>query len=233
MKFSDKIKKPSGPNLISFFLAILVGLLLTAQFFSTKKVEEITGPEIQENQALEVSILAESNANLRQEVNSLRVQQQEYNEALQFRLGGTEVLETTLMRYQDASGINELSGSGVTVMIDGPVLDVHLLDLLNNLRNIGVQGVALNGQRLIYKSAITPDGLQIKLDGNVITPPYRFDAVGDPDLLVTSLEREGGLLEQLIQTFPEVEVAITKKDNLTLPAYQNEITFEYAQVAAD
>jgi len=233
MKFKEKIKRPSRPAFISFVLAVIVGLLLTAQFFTTKEVAEISDPDRQKNEALEVSILADSNNNLRQEVSSLRTQQREYEEALQFRLGGTEVLESTLLRYQEASGLSEISGAGVTVMIDGPILDVHLLDLLNNLRNIGVRGISLNGQRVIYKSFIAPDGLQIKLDGNLITPPYRFDAVGDPVLLAGSLEREGGLLEQLTQTFPEVEVAITKKDSLTLPAYKGQIEFEYARVVPD
>ncbi|MFC1721632.1 DUF881 domain-containing protein [Patescibacteria group bacterium] len=234
MKFSPpKLKKPSQPALISFILAIIVGFLLTTQFYSTKQVEEVTDPDLQKNQALEVSILSASNTDLRQEVTSLRVKQQEYDNVLSSRLGGSEALASSLATYQEVSGLGELTGSGVTVMIDGPVLDVHLLDLLNNLRNIGVQGVALNGERIVFDSSILPDKLQIRLNGEIVNPPYRFDAVGNADLLESSLLREGGLLEQLGQTFPEVEIDITKKDSLTLPAYRGIIRFDYARSVDD
>ena len=235
MKFKrPNINKPSRPVLMAFFIAILVGFLLSAQFFSTNKVKELTAPDVQESLALEVSILAESNDKLREEIQELQAQQVEYDEVLEYRVSSSEVLEDSLATYRLVSGLEEVSGAGATVTINGPVLDVHLLDLVNTLRNIGVDGIALNNQRVIYKSTILPDGLQVKLDDELITPPYRFQAVStDPDLLVSSLEREGGLLDQLIKTFPEVDVEINKKDNLTLPAYRGDINFQYAKVADD
>ncbi|MFC1618064.1 DUF881 domain-containing protein [Patescibacteria group bacterium] len=231
MKFKrPQIKKPSRPALISFILAIIVGFLLVTQFLSTKRVEEVIDPEEQKNSALEVSILAESNENLRDEVSTLEEEQQEYDMALLPGADSAEALESSLQRYQKYSGLEELRGSGVIVSIEGPVLDVHLLDLINNLRNIGVQGISLNGQRVIYDSFIRSQDLQIRLDGIPLVPPYRFEAIGDKDLLAGSLEREGGLLEQLKQTIPELQINVNKKDELTLAPYRGEINFEYAQV---
>lgn len=228
-----KIKKPSQPALISFILAIIVGFLLTTQFYSTRKVEQVTDPDLQENQALEVSILSASNSNLRQEVSALREKQRDYEDVLESRLGGNEALANSLNTYQKVSGLEDLTGSGITLLIDGPVMDVHLLDLLNNLRNIGVEGVSLNGERIVFDSYILPEDSKISLNKEALNSPYRFEAVGNADLLESSLLREGGLLEQLEQTFPEVEIGITKKDSLTLPAYRGEMDFEYARTIDD
>jgi uncharacterized protein YlxW (UPF0749 family) len=224
-----KLTRPSRPSLVTFAIAVVVGFLLSAQFFSTKKVAEITDPDQQKNLALEVSILAESNDTLRAEVESLEQKAWDYDEALKYRLPGTEVLRASLVQYQEVSGLQELNGTGVSVVLDGPVLDVQLLDLLNTLRNIGMKGVALNGNRIVYDSVILPAGLQIALDNVVLVPPYRFDVVGDADLLAESLQRTGGILEQISQMFPEIKVSVTKKDSLTLPAYRDTMEFHYAR----
>lgn len=230
MKFdSPKIKRPSTPSLITFAIAVVVGFLLVGQFFSTDKVKEITDPEIQNNLALEVSILADSNMSLRQEVSNLEQKQRDYQEALQYRLPGTEVLQSSLDQYRRISGLESITGSGVVLVVDGPILDVQLLDLLNTLRNIGIEGISLNGNRVIYRSTIMPQGLQIVLDGVILTPPYRFEAIGNADLLSSALQREGGILEQIKQVFPDVQVSVNKKTGIFLPAYRTDINFRYAQ----
>ncbi len=225
-----KFKRPSRPNLISALLAVLVGFLLVTQFFSTKKVEKVIDPNSQRNAALEVSILAKSNEGLREEVKNLESEQREYNEALAPGADSTEVLESSLNRYEEFSGLETLKGGGVVVTIKGPVLDVHLLDLLNNLRNIGIKGVSLNGQRIVFDSYIRSQDLQIRLDGIPMAPPYRFEAIGDADLLGSSLQREGGLLEQLTQTIPEVSIDVAAENEITLKPYQGELKFQYATV---
>ncbi len=232
MKFDPrKIKRPSTPSLITFAIAIVAGFLLVGQFFSTNQVKEITDPDQQKNLALEVSILADSNTTLRQEVENLEQKQRDYQEALQYRLPGTDVLQASLDQYRKISGLEQVTGPGISLFVDGPILDVQLLDLLNTLRNIGIEGVALNGNRIVYRSAIMPQGLQIALDGTVLAPPYRFEAVGEADLLATALQREGGILEQIKQVFPEANVEVTKKADVTLPAYRDKIFFRYAQAA--
>ncbi len=223
------IKRPSTPSLITFVIAVAVGFLIVGQFFSTNQVKEITAPDQQNNLALEVSILSDSNTTLRQEVDNLEQKQRNYQEALLYRLPGTDVLQASLNQDKKVSGLQELSGAGVALVIDGPILDVQLLDLLNTLRNIGVEGIAINGHRVTYKSTIRPQGLQITLDGQVLTPPYRFEAVGDAELLVSSLQREGGILEQIKQVFPDVSVGATKKADVVLPAYPDKISFRYAR----
>ncbi len=230
MKFDPRqIKRPSTPSLITFVIAIVAGFLIVGQLFSTDKVKEITDPDQQKNLGLEVSILAESNMSLRQEVSKLEQKQRDYQEALQYRLPGTDVLESSLAQYQKISGLESVSGPGVSLVVEGPVLDVQLLDLLNTLRNIGIEGVALNDNRVVYRSTIMPRGLQIALDGLILTPPYRFDAIGNADLLATSLQREGGILEQIKQVFPDAQVTVTKKADLTLPAYRGDLVFRQAR----
>ncbi|EKD49468.1 MAG: hypothetical protein ACD_63C00135G0004 [uncultured bacterium] len=215
--------------IVTFAIAILIGFLIVAQFFSTEKIKEKVSPEHEKSLSLEVSILSDSNRNLREEISKLRTEQKDYDLVFQNKESGTEVLGSSLENYKIVSGLYELSGEGIVMKIEGPVLDVHLLDLTNTIRNIGIKGMALNDRRLVYNSSIIPDGLQIRLDGELINPPYIFKAVGDPELLQEALTREGGMVEQITQIFPDIKIDVSKKDSIALPAYGKKFVFDYAR----
>src|SRR5687768_15312782 len=51
----------------------------------------------------------------------------------------------------------------------------------------GAEAVSLNGQRLTALSAIRCAGNTLLLHGSVQSPPYRIEAIGDPENLRTSL----------------------------------------------
>ena len=87
--------------------------------------------------------------------------------------------------------------------MDKKITSTQLIDLINNLKNIDCEAIAINGQRLTGTSSIT---------SGIFTPPMTINVVGDKDLLYNSLVRSGGIIEQI--GFGQVTIV----NDMTLPS---------------
>ena len=101
---------------------------------------------------------------------------------------------------------------------DGRVFDRDLQTIVNGLWAAGAEAVAVNGQRLTALSAIRSAGEAILVDYRPLVPPYRVEAIGDPDDLQTSFAAStaGAYLQSLQDNFG-VSASIEAKSSLTLP----------------
>ena len=118
-----------------------------------------------------------------------------YNEAQQLRLALGEV-----------SGV----GSGITVTLsDGKVdstsnpndyivHESHIFNVIQELKISGAEAISINGQRLKPNSYIRCNGPVITVDGNQYPAPFIIEAIGNQNTLMSSLELEGGIVEQLL-----------------------------------
>lgn len=85
------------------------------------------------------------------------------------------------------------AGPGVRIQVDDAVdagdderrkvLDTDLQHLANGLWEAGAEAIALNGERLSNTTAIRHGGAAITVNFRPISPPYRMEAIGDPDRL--------------------------------------------------
>ena len=88
-------------------------------------------------------------------------------------------------------------GPGVELIIRQPDQQIPapvLYNVLEELRNAGAEAFQVGDQRLTASSYFidTPDGVQV--DGVLLSPPYRWLAIGDPDTVTTALSIPGGAL---------------------------------------
>ena len=89
---------------------------------------------------------------------------------------------------------------------------------------------ALNGHRLAANSVLVVENkTQIVVDGQPIRRPYRFEAIGDPDILETALLRPGGLVLLLRHTYPNLLVQSTRQPRLVLGVRRAQAPLHYAQ----
>jgi len=91
---------------------------------------------------------------------------------------------------------------------------LELQDLVNELRDATAEAVAVNGMRVVARSAIVEreeDG-RILVDGQPLNRPYRLQAIGDPDTLAPALERKGGLIALLEARDPPLQVRVYRHD---------------------
>jgi uncharacterized protein YlxW (UPF0749 family) len=146
------------------------------------------------------------------------------------------------------AGLTPVRGLGVTVTlndststmpVDGDPNDyvIHEEDLqgaINALWAGGAEAMAVNGYRVIATTAIRCVGNVLLLHGTTHSPPYEIEAIGDPDELIASLDRD-----QAVERFARAvrdyklgfDVAATEEP-LTLPAYEGTIALQEARPQA-
>ncbi len=96
--------------------------------------------------------------------------------------------------------------------------------MVNALWAGGAEAMTLMGQRIVSTSAVRCVGNTVILHGQVYGPPFVVTAVGEPDALRSSLEREPGVA--FFQTFVDrfgLGYDVRSERSVTLPAYDGPI----------
>ncbi|NUQ00812.1 MAG: DUF881 domain-containing protein [Armatimonadetes bacterium] len=188
---------------------------------------------------------------------SLYEAQRSENEALRQRLaevsatptplgaGRLEEVERRLDLLSRFAGLAPLQGPGVRAVVSDAVTPVQtdldqnpytvhdqdLLLMVNELWAAGAEAMAMNGQRLVGGSEIRCSGPVINVNDYGLTPPYRIEAIGDPETLNGALANlRGGIVDQLRNV--GIDVRITKETNVVLPGLAREPSFRFARPAA-
>jgi len=131
------------------------------------------------------------------------------------------------------NGLVELTGPGVEVIVSAPPSVEEMHDLINELRNAGAEAIALNGQRIVTHSVLLPVEEGFLLEGELLTPPYRFVAIGHSETLERALERKGGVIALLRTYRPDLTVLVQRHERVLVPVYERERTFQYARPVLD
>ncbi|MFJ5713399.1 DUF881 domain-containing protein [Neobacillus sp. NPDC093127] len=74
----------------------------------------------------------------------------------------------------------------------------HVFKVVNELYISGAAAVAINGQRLTSHSYIVCNGPVITVDGVQYPAPFVITAIGDSDVLASSINLTGGVRDQLV-----------------------------------
>ncbi len=91
-------------------------------------------------------------------------------------------------------------GPGVVVTLtepEGYIKPITMLNMLEEMRNAGAEAIQLNDQRITASSAFTGTGGSVVLDGVALSAPYRWIAIGDPDIIAPALQIPGGAMAQV------------------------------------
>src|SRR5262249_35019569 len=109
-----------------------------------------------------------------------------------------KILNDELQRLKLFSGLTPVHGPGLVVtlqdskrrsstarasfeVVNGLIHDVDLQGVLNELGQSGAEGIAINNQRIIGKTALRCVGPTILVNNEPLVPPYVVQAVGEPD----------------------------------------------------
>jgi uncharacterized protein YlxW (UPF0749 family) len=222
--------KNLGPQITLTIVCLLLGVLLVMQFRTQRNITNSILVSSSTEQATILDGLVESNAALRKEIATLEEQLASYQWGSAD--GNLQTLARDLNQIKVFNGMIEVSGPGVELMLAGPLAAEELQDVINELRNAGAEAVAMNGHRIVVNSVITTTRFGLELDDMIITPPYRFTAIGDPDTLATAVGRKGGLVPALLANHPELEMEMERRERLVAPIHDRKVEFRYAQTAS-
>ena len=179
----EQNQRPSGGRLV-IVLALLAGLIPVAVLQTT------TG----------AGAAQEERAELLQRVSDARNRQTDLNgqaAALETEIRDLSVVADPADRelltiLELASGAAPVEGPGIVVTVNdapdagggqGLVLDGDLSRLVNGLWQAGAEAIAVNGRRVSTLTPIRAAGAAITIDFVSLSPPYRVEAIGDPDTL--------------------------------------------------
>ncbi|MFE4464195.1 DUF881 domain-containing protein [Oerskovia sp. NPDC056781] len=127
------------------------------------------------------------------------------------------------------SGRLPAEGPGITLTItetDQRIPASKLFNILEELRNAGVEVVEVNGIRLVTSSYFEETSRGMVVDGQRISSPYQWQAIGDPSTLETALEIPGGAMSSVRNEGANPK--ITQEDLITISSTREPEAPEFA-----
>ncbi len=100
------------------------------------------------------------------------------------------------------AGTVPATGPGIVLRIADPSGSVDaatLVGALQELRDAGAEAVQIGNVRVVASTAFTDATGGVDADGRLLSPPYEFLAIGDPQTLSAALAIPGGVLDTLTQ----------------------------------
>lgn len=181
----------------------------------------------QERQQLVVQVKQAESEN--QQLSAQVVAEQQAIRELQDEVLGTDPGTQSQLRLLEVlSGSVPVTGPGVVVVVDdapsltgdgSQVVDQDLRQLVNGLWTAGAEAIAVNGHRMTARTAIRGAGSAITVDYVSLTPPYRVEAIGDPQVLPAQLqESSGGQWWLFLKQNYGLRLEVSTADTLTLQA---------------
>ncbi len=198
-------------------VAALLGLLIVGQYRGQAGVPGMADLSVQELGVL-VANLNTQNEQLRTQVATLEQQRTDLATAQNRGQSAVDQLRADLAQIRAWSGLIGLTGSGVTVAVQGPIGADGVDDLVNELRNAGAEGIAIDGVRLVPGVVVDGQPGALSVAGTVLGADFQILAIGSPQILTGTLTRAGGVVAQLSATYPTARVTVTPTDGLVLPA---------------
>jgi uncharacterized protein YlxW (UPF0749 family) len=126
-------------------------------------------------------------------------------------------------------------GPGIELRISDPQGRVDaavLLDTLQELRDAGAEAVQINDLRVIASTDFLDDRpSRVRIDGRVVSAPYLFKVIGDPETLIPALRIPGGVFAVLADR--GANATVERRDEVVIDALRPVQQPQYARPAAD
>lgn len=125
-----------------------------------------------------------------------------------------------IKKYISVLGYTDVYGEGLRIKytpIQGQYeadIATDLRDIVNELKNAGIEAISINGQRLINTSSIEMVKNKIEINTVEITSPYIIDVIGNSEMINNSLIRPGGTIENIRSTGVKIDIQV--KDNIKI-----------------
>lgn len=217
---------------------VVLGFLLSTQFQTQQKLLTALDAQKKEDLITVWKNLDEKNRTLQQELEALDEAYRQLLAQSQEETSAIKTITDDINRLKLASGVNAVTGPGITVTItgDAPLMFLDLIDLVNELWATGAEAISINEHRITQNTTIseTSDAFSvyITIDGEKLLYPVVVKAIGDPHTLEKGLTFTGGLIDiwkTQFSIYPEVQ----QREEVVIPAAKYFPAWAYAQVPAN
>ena len=152
-------------------------------------------------------------------------------------------LEEKIYTYNTLLGSTEVRGKGVIITLtdaspsnivnlfgeakDSIIHDADILEIVNELKNLGAEAIEVNGQRIVDQTAISCDGNVIVVNGEKISSPIEIKAIGLPERMAT-INREDGYLRYWLEK-DKIKTTFNIEEVVVISGYLRRNIFKYAK----
>ncbi|MCM3568812.1 DUF881 domain-containing protein [Neobacillus mesonae] len=224
--------KVRGNHVILSLVSLVLGFILAFSYHLTKMENEkpkMTDKQYEQTLALRNQLIEQEKTNreLQKELNQKQEKVQKNEKELAKEAQVFSNLAEDTEKYRLFLGKVKVKGKGVKVTLSDGAYDPeeenvnnylvhehHIFKVINELYISGAAAIAINGQRLTSHSYILCNGPVITVDGVQNPAPFVITAIGDPDVLSSSLNLTGGVKDQLVND--NIVFKLEKEDNIVL-----------------
>ena len=217
-------------SLLAVAAGALAGWLLVAQVRGTQSSTQRLATESQGDLVQILSDLNTEAANLRDEIDGLKLQLLSLQSSSQSDAAALAQTEQHLSDLEVLAGTVPVSGPGIILSISDPRHEVgydSMVSVVEELRDAGAEGIAVDGHRVGATSWFGQAGRTVELDGTALTEPYTVAAIGDAATLTGGLEIPGGALDAL-RSLQAVTSGVARSPQLELAALPRPPSFRVA-----
>ncbi len=226
---------------MSIVTGIFVGVLVTAQFRTVTPLSSSYPLDQLQAQKNLIKTYIDEEALLKSRIVSVREKIDTSLEQNQ-TISQTANLET-LNNLKKRIGLTDISGEGFIIALDdsefidretitneegGIIYAADIRDVVNLLRALSVEGIAINDQRIIATSPINSVGNTLLVNNSHLAPPFSISAIGDYNSFLRRLE-EPGVLSDLQKRVKEngIQFEVKRSPHVVLPIYNGQFRLKY------
>jgi uncharacterized protein YlxW (UPF0749 family) len=205
-------------------IGVILGFLIVVQLRSQATVAATLAAQDDTSIALLINDLNKANNQLMQQSASLAQQEAQLRQGLNSGGSDAQAIQKELTSLQLVNGELPVHGPGLTIRIQGSVLDFELQDVLNSLRQASGEAFSINGYRLISSTPVVTKGNDLLVDGHTIGTTLVLKVIGDPEQLGPAAD----LAVASLQT--RVQIQIERKSDLAITEVVTPQPLVYAQL---
>lgn len=198
----SKIAKTIITRVLFIVIFVLLGLVVANQYVLYSRIGFADTADDLGGMALRVARFYSDNEKLK---NQIGERQKQFDELQSASTGSNELrqlLERDQQKYKILNGEGVVEGSGVIISIKHIMVLTQLIDFVNALKNSGAEAISINEKRFIVDTALN------EFNGK---DSFLIKAIGEKEVLYSSLTRPGGIFELIMDGSAE------KSDNIVLP----------------
>ncbi len=211
------MKKLKNNQLSILLTAVALGILIIVQARSYEEVSDVISRNTRSDVFREIKILKTTNETLGDEIDDL----QEQLDKISNNQEALDSVKAEIEKYRILTGRVDVSGSGVTMKIDGDIKAIWLTDIVNELFSAGAEAVSVNSIRLTNKTIgfdTIPNG-QLLLNGVILNKPYEISAIGEKTVLKEALKQPEGIIERMNRSFSDAVIELVEKDFIKMEKF--------------
>jgi uncharacterized protein YlxW (UPF0749 family) len=202
----DRLREALRPRLsraqaVIGVLLALVGFLAMLQIRSEEAADEQLAGASREDLLTLLDSLDAASARVRAEIGDLQQRRRDLQSSADSREAAVTEARQQVETLGLLAGTLPATGPGVVIRIQDPedaVATNTLLNAMEELRDAGAEAIEINDNvRVVAQSAFVDTPAGVEVDGQLVRPPYRVEAVGDTHTLREAVLFPGGLRDEV------------------------------------